>query len=92
MLNALVFNRLVEVSQLVLSKLDAENNGRFVQLVIPNPLTVGGHKFDLAYHVLVTSFDPPRIYLLDGKCFSRDKRDFHKMRDRTSASSSLVAS
>ena len=34
----------------------------FAQLYVENPFLLSGHKFDFGIYVLVTSFDPLRIY------------------------------
>ena len=39
----------------------------FVQVFVPNPITFSGVKLDVALYVVVTSKDPFRIYVLDGK-------------------------
>jgi tubulin polyglutamylase TTLL5 len=44
------------------SEVDLEES-TVIQRYISNPLLINGHKFDLRIYVMVTSFDPLRIYV-----------------------------
>ena len=42
---------------------DLKEDPIIVQSYIPNPYLINGYKFDFRIYVLITSFDPLKIYL-----------------------------
>eukprot|EP00760_Papus_ankaliazontas_P034759 PhM_4_TR7466/c0_g1_i1/m.30021/K16602/TTLL5, TTLL10; tubulin polyglutamylase TTLL5 len=60
-----------------------------VQHYVPNPLLIDGRKFDLRIYVLVTSYDPLRVYVFD-EGIARFAGDKYSTRDVTNVNAHLT--
>lgn len=52
-------------------EINLDTNGSFVQEYIQDPFLVDGYKFDIGVYVVITSFDPLRVYIYTGDVLFR---------------------
>ena len=50
-----------------LANMNLHDNGSFIQEFVEDPLLIDGYKFDIGIYTMITSIDPLRIYIFEGK-------------------------
>lgn len=55
----------------LISDINLNQEGIFIQEFIDKPLLISGHKFDIGIYTVITSIDPLRIYIYNGDALLR---------------------
>lgn len=55
----------------LITDINLDQDGIFIQEFIDKPLLISGHKFDIGIYTVITSIDPLRIYIYNGEALLR---------------------